>query len=583
MSLPSRLLAAGVAGLVMAGALIAPSPATAAVPASSSAPSRNARTSAEERRRVDSVPTPKLGWYSCYTWAQCATAKLPLDYDRPNGEQVTLALLRVKAKDQKHKIGSLFVNPGGPGASSVSLALAAPFFLSDSLLDRFDIVGMDPRGIGFSDPVMCFAGPGRQQPVLAKLNTGFPYGVKEEKAFVKAAAKQGRACSTYGRDLAGAMSTAEVARDMDVMRRAVGDSKLTYLGFSYGTALGQYYANMFPDRFRAIAVDGVIDPRAWVGSRATAGQVQDDRLRSADGAWKALQEIMRRCNQAGAAKCEFSGQALRRFRIVANRLKAKPLSVGGQKITYATFISMALSSLYDVEAGAEVTELAAALWRLTTPGAKTTGTETLTVARAHQKAIGRAFPYDNSFDAYAAVMCTDGYHPTSGSAWIKAGAKADKRAPYFGRAWAWASASCARNSWTVRDEDAYLGPFNRRTKNPVLVVGSYWDPATNYADAVKSAKLLPNSRLLSSANWGHTAYGTSACVTNAMDHYLLTRSLPARGKSCVGDVQPFRTNLADNPTETSESTFNLTTATPAEIAAQGLPTENTPKVLPPVR
>ncbi|MBL7261639.1 alpha/beta hydrolase [Paractinoplanes lichenicola] len=581
MSLPSRLLAAGVAGLVMAGALIAP--AAAAGTPDVAAESRTVRTSSVERRRVDSVATPKLRWYSCYTWAQCATAQVPLDYDRPYGRKVTLALLRVKARDQKHKIGSLFVNPGGPGASSVGLALAAPYFMSDSLLERFDIVGMDPRGVGFSDPVNCFGDPGRQQPVVAKLNTGFPYGVKQEKAFLKAAAKQGRACSTAGRELAGSMSTAEVARDMDVMRRAVGDSKLSYLGFSYGTAVGQYYANMFPDRFRAIAVDGVIDPRAWVGSSRTAGQVQDDRLRSADGAWKALQEIMRRCNAAGSDKCAFSGQALRRFRIIADRLKAKPLTVGGQKITYAAFVSMALSSLYDVEAGAEVTEMAAALWRLTTPGAKTTGAEVAVVARAHQKAIGRAFPYDNSFDAYNAVMCTDGRHPAHGSAWVKAGAKADKRAPYFGRAWVWASAACARDSWTVRDEDAYTGPFNRLTKNPVLVVGSFWDPATNYVDAVKSAELIPHSRLLSSANWGHTAYGTSACVTNAMDHYLLTRALPAPGKACVGDIQPFRTKLSDDPDETAEDVFTLDTANPAEIAAHGLPAADSPKVLPPVR
>nr|WP_221381343.1 alpha/beta hydrolase [Actinoplanes polyasparticus] len=586
----SRLLAAGVTGLMMAGALVVPSLAAAVSPAASpsgelTAAGAYARTSSVERRRVDSVATPELRWYSCYSWAQCATAKVPLDYDRPDGTKVTVALLRVKARDQKRKIGSLFVNPGGPGGSGVAMALAAPYFLSDPLLERFDIVGMDPRGIGFSDPVACFGDAGRQQPVLARLNTGFPYGVKEEKAFLKAAAAQGRACSTTGRDLAGSMSTAEVARDMDVMRRAVGDSKLSYLGFSYGTALGQYYANMFPDRFRAIAVDGVINPVAWVGKKSNA--VQDDRLRSADGAWKALHEILRRCNVAGATRCEFSGQAIRRFRVIATRLKAEPLSVEGEKITYAMFVSMVLSSLYDVEAGADVTALAAAVWRLTTPGAKPATAEVTaaeaTVARAHRRLAGRAFPYDNSFDAYAAVLCTDGRHPATGAAWVKAGAKADKRAPYFGRAWAWSSASCARTTWTVRDEDAYTGPFTRKTKNPVLVVGNYWDPATNYADAVSSSKLLPNSRLLSSTNWGHTAYGTSPCVTTAMDRYLLARTLPAEGTTCVGTAQPFRTVLSEEPDELAEDTFDLNTATPAEIAAHGLPAENTPKHLPPVR
>ncbi|HEY0002352.1 MAG TPA: alpha/beta hydrolase [Actinoplanes sp.] len=583
MPLPSRLLAAGAAALALTGALLAPAPAVAA-----------ARTGATEARRVDSVATPKLGWYACYGWAQCATAKVPLDYDRPHGKQVTLALLRVPARDQKHRIGSLFVNPGGPGGQATAMALAAPYFLSQAVLNRFDVVGMDPRGVGFSDQINCFGTTARQAPAIKTLSIGFPYTAAQEKTFVQAARAEGRACSTTGRELAGAMSTAEVARDMEVMRRAVGDAKLSYLGFSYGTALGQYYANMFPDRFRAIAVDGVLYPKAWVGSAATAGQIQDDRLHSADGAWQALLEILRRCDRAGAAKCAFSESPLHQFREIADRLQHKPLVVGVEKVTYAAFIGMVLGALYEPEAGAEVTGMAAQVYRLTTPGYVPAEPELATTAamvtRLRQQAEGRAFPYDNSFDAYSAVMCTDGRHPARGTAWAKAAARADKRAPYFGRAWAWASVQCAGDGWTVRDEDAYQGPFNKVTKNPVLVVGSYWDPATNYTDAVKSAKLLPNSRLLSSANWGHTAYGTSHCATGNMDRYLLYRALPAKGTVCVGDEQPFRANLdvTDEPTETAgtavtDAVFDLATATPAEIAAHGLPAANEPKALPPVR
>ena len=582
MPLPSRLLASGVAALVLAGS--AAVPATAVPRATSGvAAAATARTSAVERRRVDRVVTPRLRWYDCYGWAQCTTAELPLDYDRPTGAKVAVALLRVKARDQRNRIGSLFVNPGGPGGSATAMALSAPYFLSDSILDRFDVVGMDPRGIGFSDQVNCFGTAGRQQPTQKTLAIGFPYGAQQERAYLKASAAQGRACSTTARALAGAMSTAEVARDMEVMRRAVGDHKLTYLGFSYGSALGQYYANMFPDRFRAIAVDGVIDPTAWVGSRATAGQVQDDRLRSADGAWKALQELLRRCDRAGSAKCAFAGSPLHRFRVLAERLKRRPLTVSGERITYAAFVSMTLGALYDTDAGAQVTDLAAALYRLTTPGYVPTATEVSGTAAKLTRMRQRAFPYDNSFDAYSAVMCTDGRHPAHGAAWVKAAARADRRAEYFGRAWVWASAQCARDSWTVRDEDAYTGPFTKRTKNPVLVVGSYWDPATNYADAVKASKLLPHSRLLSSANWGHTAYGTSSCATAAMDRYLLARTLPAKGTTCVGDAQPFRTVLTDEPAAESDDVFDLATATPAEIAAHGLPASGAPKVLPPVR
>jgi len=599
MPLTTRLLAAGAAGLALAGAIIAPWPATAAAAgpglsassasplssASSASSASFARTSDLERRRVDSVRTPALHWYPCYTWGQCATAKVPLDYDRPYGKQVTLALVRVKAKDQKHRIGSLFVNPGGPGGQATTMALAAPLFLSEALLDRFDVVGMDPRGIGYSDQVDCFGSKAKQTPTMLTMATGFPWGAKEEKAYVKAGEAEAHACSTTGRELAGAMSTAEVARDMDVMRRAVGDTKLTYLGFSYGTALGQYYANMFSDRFRAITVDGVIDPQSWVGSAATGGQIQDDRLHSADGAWKALLEILRRCDTAGAAKCEFSGSPLHRFRVVAERLKAKPVSVADEKITYAAFISLVLGALYEPDAGAEVTDIAAKLYAFTTPGYTPTAAQATAaksaIVRMRRQAEGRTFPYDNSFDAYSAVMCTDGRHPAHGSSWPAAAARADKRATYLGRAWAWASVQCARDTWTVRDEDAYTGPFNKRTEHPVLIVGSFWDPATNYAEAVRSSKLLPNSRLLSSNNWGHTAYGTSACATGWVDRYLLYRALPAKGTTCVGDVQPFVHDL-DMSKATSADTFDLRTATAAEIAAHGLPAAGVAKVLPPV-
>jgi hypothetical protein len=331
----------------------------------------------------------------------------------------------------------------------------------------------------------------------------------------------------------------------------------------------------------------VINPQAWVGSARTGTQIQDDRLRSADGAWKALSEILRRCAAAGKTKCAFSQSPMRNFRVLAERLKKNPVTVGGETLTYALFISLVLSALYGPDAGAEITGVAAELFPLTTPG-YVPGKAKLTqaadrIGRLRRQAEGRAFPYDNSFDAYAAVMCTDGRHPATGASWPKAAARADKRATYFGRAWAWASVQCARDNWTVRDEDAYTGPFTKHTRYPVLIVGSFWDPATNYTDAVRSSKLLPNSRLLSSNNWGHTAYGTSACATGITDRFLLYRSLPAKGTTCVGDQQPFRTPLTDDHATKSADAFDLAAASAAEIAAHGLPASGTSKVLPPVR
>ncbi len=268
------LAAAGLAGALLAGTAVAPA---AAAPTSIGGAIVAHRTSIAERLRVDRVPTPELDWYRCYGYAECATVDLPLDYDKPHGATTEIAVLRVKARDQKHRIGSLFVNPGGPGGSGTDIALAAPYFLGDELLDRFDVVGIDPRGVAASEQVKCFKSVKDQTRAYEGLNVAFPYTRDEEKAFVASAIAVGTACSTTGRPLSGAMSTAEVARDMDVLRRAVGDKKLTYLGFSYGSVLGQYYANMFPDRVRAVVIDGVLDATAWFG-----GQLRRPRPGGAD-------------------------------------------------------------------------------------------------------------------------------------------------------------------------------------------------------------------------------------------------------------------------------------------------------------
>ncbi|MEV6342299.1 alpha/beta hydrolase [Actinoplanes sp. NPDC051851] len=564
----SRLLAAGIAAVAVAASIAVPSAAQAYATA--------AVTSKAERKRVDSVPTPKLGWYKCYDIAECATVKLPLDYDKPKGAKTEIAVLRVKAKDQKHKIGSLFLNPGGPGGSATSFALFAPYFLSDSVLQRFDIVGVDPRGIGASANVKCFKSVKDQTAVFDKMSVAFPYGKSQEQTYIKGAQQLGKACSTTGKSLAGAMSTAEVARDMDVVRRAVGDKKLTYLGFSYGTELGETYANMFPDRFRALAIDGNLDPRAWAGNGKAGDQILDARLHSADGAYRALKEIFKRCDAAGETYCPFAaGNPEKNFAAIADSLKAKPLVItdefGTYTITYADFVGAILGSLYGTYAGEDTMSIAAEVSALINGGSAAAAAKVAVSDRIQTaRRIGYDFPYDNGFEATSAVICTDGTHPKNASSWPGATATRDTKAPYFGRAWGWIDAQCARSTWTVRDEDAYKGPFNKRTVSPVLIIGNYWDPATNYDASVAVSKQLPNSRLLTSDNWGHTAYGTGVCATNAIDRYLLSGKLPAKGTVCTADHQPFT-----EPIETGEELAAKATA--AAVTGKQLPPVATPK------
>lgn len=359
---------------------------------------------------------------------------------------------------------------------------------------------------------------------------------------------------------------------MDVLRRAFGDKQLNFLGFSYGTYLGQVYANLFPDRVRSIVIDGVLDPIAWAGTSATASIPQTARLRSGEGAAKALHEILVRCAKAGPSVCSFAttGDPVKNYAAIVARAKKGPITLTlpdsmELQIGYADLTGILLGALYDPSGSAGIdeflTQLYTAMQAPAAPGtpaaarqdqAKASLATTLKARQAAKAAkapktggpFPTGFPYQNGADAFQSVLCTDGLNPADAGKWPGYADAADKKAPEFGRLWTWASAPCASKTWTTRDEDAYSGPFTRRTVNPVLVVGNYWDPATNYDGAVRAAALLPNSRLISSDSWGHTAYGTSACVTTAVENYLLAKKLPAAGLRCTGDVQPFTTSLA---------------------------------------
>jgi len=599
----ARLVAVS-AAVALPAVLLGPPASSSAAPA---APARAvttattpkpATTSAIEKKRVDGVPTPKLGWYSCFGYAQCATVALPLDYDAPKGPKVEVAVLRVKARKPAQKIGSLFLNPGGPGGSGVDIALAAPAFLSDSVLDRFDVVGFDPRGTGFSQNVRCFRNSGAQNSVFAlKQGVPFPVTPQEEKGHIAAARALGRACSTTGKPLSASVSTAEVVRDMEVLRRAVGDKKLTFMGFSYGTAVASFAANMFPDRFRAIVADGVINPVNYVGTARTQNVVMDDRLRTADGTYKAFTELLRRCDAAGRERCAFAtGDALKSFDELAERLKANPLQLqdpetGPFLFRYQTLVNVVNSALYSTSGTGQtdLVKLLADLLTLTEPGAQVPAAAEAAAARrvavtvaAQRKARqallpapGRDFPYSNGTEHYSAVLCTDGLHPADAASWPARVAAYERRAPHFGRLWGYATQPCARDTWTAQDEDAYRGPFTKRTAAPVMYVGNAYDPATPQIDAETTSRLLPNSALVTSDSWGHTAYRTSACVTDAVDRFLLTGRPTSKTLKCVGDWQPFTTQAGP--------TVRRQVADARALAKAGvMPPKGAPKQLPPV-
>ncbi|MGC1209191.1 MAG: alpha/beta hydrolase [Ornithinimicrobium sp.] len=576
-------------------------------------------TSKKEAKRVDNVRTPKPDTFDCTDVfgfkSECGTVKLPLDYDKPTGAKTEVAYLRIPAKDQKNKTGTLFLNPGGPSGSGIDIASAAPFFLSPAVLKKFDIVGVDPRGVNFSDNVQCFKNIGEAASMTTGLNVAFPANVKQELAYKKSSKNVGLACSSNGKPLSAHMSTANVARDMDVMRRMFGDKQLSYLGFSYGSYLGTVYANLFPDRVRAVAIDGVLDPVAWAGTPATQRIPEGIRTRSGEGAQKATDEILRKCKKAGPSKCLFAtkGDPQRNYAKIVKELKKNPLIFvdpdTGEEFTdldYPTLIGYLLDDLYypfapdivdsdltffyevlfeEFEDGSDAAELHDEMARAFIAEYKDrekSATAETTRKAAQAKSLGFGFPYPNGLDAYYSVSCTDSLDPFYTGDWSTFAARADSTAPGFGPLWTWQGAPCAEKYWTVEDGDAYRGRFTAKTANPVLVVGNYWDPATNYDGAVAAASLSTNSRLLSSDNFGHTAYGTSSCVTRAMDTYLLTSKVPRAGTVCRSEYPVFedRRFADDGP--------SLKSVQPDEVREQAeraleevTPNRDLPPVVPP--
>jgi pimeloyl-ACP methyl ester carboxylesterase len=299
---------------------------------------------------------------------------------------------------------------------------------------------------------------------------------------------------------------------------------------------------MFPGRVRAVAIDGIVDPQALAGTPATAHVPVFDRMGSAAASSRTLRELLALCQRAGRPRCSFaSADTQARYARLARALK-HPLRLAAPGIKAATFTypGMIADTGHWLHAPAgyrglfpELTDLA----RLAAPGGAGSSRAALIRALLRLHSEVTAPPGSDNVEAFSGEECADSLSGTNAGSWPAA---ADRRAPYFGALCAWLTVQCAQDTWTVHDEDVYRGPFDHRTSAPVLVIGARWDPVTSYASAVKVARLLPDSRLVSSDNWGHTSALTSACADDAISGYLI-HPLAPRPKitHCRGDVQPF--------------------------------------------
>jgi pimeloyl-ACP methyl ester carboxylesterase len=489
-----------------------------------------------------------INWRPCadpeLAGLECGRVWVPLDYDRPAAAKIKVKVARLRAADPANKLGTIFLNPGGPGGSGIDfLAGAGAFLFTDEVRARYDLVGFDPRGIARSTPLRCF--DTFEESLLAFPPFAFPIG-PEQEAIEKATTEYlADACASDAGRIIRHMSTANVARDLNVLRRAVGDRLLNYAGYSYGSYLGTVYANLFPRRVGRLVVDGILDPIAW---RNVGGDTPfSERLRSDAGAQATLDEFFRLCDEAGQPSCAFAPQSSARFDAMAEKL----IDTGGIVISdpegnefpflYSDLVGSSLGPLYNSFSWPEQAAFLAYI------EAQIFGLESA-VGAAEADAIQSAIdggvasaqtqePYENIVEGFPGVACADTNNPDTYEVWPEVAAKAEAEFGYFGRLWTHASVPCW--NWPGVDRDRYNGRFDRWTANPVLIATTVYDPATRYEGALTLNELLPNSALLTVEGWGHTTLFLSFCADAIVGDYFLTGAIPAPGTVCTQDFSPF--------------------------------------------
>ncbi|MET7381595.1 alpha/beta hydrolase [Streptomyces sp. NPDC005526] len=463
----------------------------------------------------------KLTWRDCGVPSfQCATMKAPLDYARPDAGDVRLAVTRKKATGPGSRLGSLLVNPGGPGGSAVGyLQQYAGLSYPAAVRARWDMVAIDPRGVARSEPVTCLDDRAMDAYTQTDIT---PDSRKETDALVGAYRRFAEGCGAHAPNLLRHVSTAETARDMDILRSVLGDRKLNYVGASYGTFLGATYAGLFPDRVGRLVLDGAMDPSL------SARRLNLEQTAGFETAFRSFaKDCVRQtdCPLGGpGATPEQVGAKLKAF---FRRLDAHPVPTGdanGRLLGEALATTGVIAAMYDQTAWPQLRE------GLTSAMKQNDGAGLLLLSDSYYERDANSH-YANLMYANAAVNCLDLPAAFSSPAQVEEALPAfEKASPVFGEGLAWASLNCGY--WPV----AATGAPHRieaRGAAPIVVVGTTRDPATPYTWARSLSRQLASARLLTYQGDGHTAYGRgSACVDSAINTYLLRGTPPAAGKRC---------------------------------------------------
>lgn len=454
-------------------------------------------------------------WVPCGEVLECATVAVPVDWDAPDGELLDLAVSRVPAGDEDDRLGSVLVNPGGPGASGVDLVGAdGSAAVSEAVRERYDVVGFDPRGVGSSDPVDCLDDAALDEYLATDVDTSTPEG-EEEVAAREAAFARG--CAEDAGPLLGEVGTVDAARDLDVLRAVLGDERLTYVGRSYGTLLGAEYLRQFPARAGRLVLDGALDPAD--GAAAVA-------LAQAEGLERALTAFVTACGEGDVDGCPLEGTAEEGLSTVAGLVESTrdaPLPTGDpdRPLTRPLAATGVVAALYD---DGTWPLLGAAL----TDALDGDGSGLLQLADAYAGRLPDGTYRGNTLEAFVAVSCLDRPGVTAEEA-EELTEQLGEVAPTLGSL-VGGGATCV--DWPVPPTRT-PAPVEAPDALPTLVVGTTGDPATPYVWSERLAEQLGSAALLTYDGEGHTAYlRGDDCVDGAVDAYLLDGVLPGDGATC---------------------------------------------------
>jgi pimeloyl-ACP methyl ester carboxylesterase len=456
--------------------------------------------------------TQDVTWSGCDDGFRCASVTVPVDWSEPGGETITLAVKKLPASGER--IGSLLINPGGPGVSGVEYVGNKKSQFGTAVRRVFDVVGWDPRGVGGSAPITCLTDAEYDRFLAADATPDTPAEVSEAVAGAEAYA---RACAENTGPILDHVDTLSTVRDMDVLRAVLGDERLSYYGGSYGTFLGAWYAETFPWRVGRLVLDGAVDPSLTTEEYA-AGQ--------AEGFQRGLHAYLEDClKQSGCPLHGTPEQALATLSALIAQADANPLRTGDpdRPLTQSLLVTGLAMGMYSDRFW---TAVSAAIGK----ALQGDGGLLLELADLYNERDASGH-YGQVLDANPATYCLDHAEDASVAHIAELATDLGQRYPPFGDGMGWSALGCS--TWPV---PAVVQPQRLTAAGaaPIVVIGTTGDPATPYEWAQGLAGQLSSGRLVTWEGDGHTAYGRgSSCVGEAVDNYLVAGTAPDDGTVCA--------------------------------------------------